>query len=63
MDPTVPGDMNRACGQHKYALRDLHGPRAIAEPSARGALAIAARLLMSGATSIAIMRVHARNTS
>ena len=55
----VLGDMNRARGQHKWALCDFHGPRAVAEPSAGGALGIAAcaRLLMSGAKSIAIMCV------
>ena len=53
----VPGDMNRARGQHKWALCDFHGPRAVAEPSAGGALGIAARLLMPGAKSIAIMCV------
>ena len=63
-DPTVdgaagpvPGDTNRARGQQKRALCDFHGPRAVAEPSAGGALGIAARLLMSGAKSIAIMCV------
>ena len=60
----VPRGMNRARGQHKWALCNFHGPEVVDEPSAGGALGIAARLLMLGPKSIAIMcGVHARNTS
>ena len=61
----VSGGMIRARGQHKWALCEFHGPRAVAEPSAGGALGIAARLPMSGAKSIASMCVfmHATHLS
>ena len=53
----------RFCGQevyvswYKWALRDFRGPGVVAEPSAGDALGIAARLLMSGTTRVAIMCV------
>ena len=53
----VPRGVNRARGQHKWALCNFHGPEVDGEPSAGGALAIAARLLMLGPKSIAIMCV------
>ena len=58
----VPGAAGRACGLHKWALRDFHGPGVVAEPSAGGALGIAAHLLMSGAKSIAVMCVFMPTT-
>ena len=60
----VPGGMNRAHGEHNWALCDFRGPGVVAEPSAGGhrAMGIMARLLMSGAKSIAIMCVFMPTT-
>ena len=64
-DPTVdgaagpvPGDMNRARGQHKWALCDFHGPGTPAEPSACVALGIAPILFTSGTKIITTMGMH-----